>query len=1093
MANKAALFIVFAAALVLSGFSSAEALNVSTFNTTPISSDFTAGFIDINTNTAFNVTIATNATDGNVTNVVVSFGAGASYVAGSNATTLSAWAFSTGANSITWTYGAGATAFVPNETNRFYFNITAGMAGQLPIIPQVTVTYANASNSSVSTNAVLALNVTETGGVVTAGIITVNFAIAGFVKNETGQFSNNTNVTVYASTMQANAPPVDTFLRSVRTDANGYFNITGINATNFASTLYKIRIIHYNDSAVAVKTGPTLPPFPGMLFSPPPKMIGLPEFEAPPSINGTTFTLQPAVTLNISAFNVTGQFHRFGYEVSDINSGFPVDSSIFASVNDVQVVVPAGRDYNVMVVRVPWNGAVGFLPGASSECNGTFINASTCPSMPRSNASTGSLTATGGSTINVRFNMTDVRRQFTGCLSVTGNVTKIDNITGINLRMMPYAGFVPPAKADDGSINVSSPAQMNMTFHAINLACPTGAIAKFNLTLLNAGYLVEFYGANDSVTNASYTVGVVQNISASSSDENLNLTMRPMLGSWYTAGLGAVNTSKMLFNFTNVSGAALTAAPNAELIVNYKNTGKLRYIIDTTGISSGVFYFPIVNDTDVFARINVFGRGPPAEKKVLLNDTKVRVIVDDSAGFGFRRILANGTVDEDMNVSAIPITMRFLTNSAACNVAEPASSCELATISASAYNPFKVMMASKVNLEMKLTGAGAGIKITYVNFDLFQAKPPTNTLFSTAAESLTAADIWKFGSFAPADAYDYAIIAVPYSDATFDDAKEVRVTIPVLYDEDLREAWNSSLGHTRENLTYEYAGAKPSANYNSTGYVDFLSTDGVRCSTSNLNINSFFCYIDTTGNKVYLRVPHFSSLSPKVSGSTTSQSTGDASGGGGGGGGIGETRAVTIVAEISPGAPATITLDGKRTGIASVALEVAETVKDVRVQVTKLNAKPATIAEAATGTLYSYFDFSVNIDNTNIKSAMIKFQVPQKWLADNGISKNTVRLQRWANSKWDNLGASLLSEDKDYAYYESATPGFSTFAVTGEKIGAVAAEQPATPGETAAQQQMAATAKPAAVQTTAVLVAVLIVVIAIVAYTMLPKKRRGWR
>ncbi len=1090
--------VVIAIVFFLFGISGADALNT-TLNTTPISSGFTPDFINIDANTMMLVNLTTNATEGNVTSVTFSFGAGASYVASSNRSSLLDWAFSTTGTSIAWTYGAGATVFPANATYNFYFNITAGTAGELSLIPQITVTKYNETNASVSHTLTTAINVTADGRA-TAGILTVNFALAGFVKNETGSLSNNTNVSVYAVVMQPNAPPAEWFLRSTRTDANGFFSLTGINATSFTSTVYRVKIIHYNETlsnnGVATKVGPTLPPFPGMLFSRPPKMAGREDFDAPPTINGTTFNLQPAVTLNISATDWNGIYNKFGYEVSDINSGFPIDSSIFASTANVQVVVPAGRDYNVMVARPPSDGTVGFLSGPPTVCNGTFINATTCPSMPRSNASTGSLTAVSGSSINVRFNLTDIQRQFYGCLSVSGNATQIDNITVINPRMMPYAGFVPPVEADDGNISTSDQAQLNMTFHKLNTSCPASAIAWFNISLLSSTYLVEFFGSNTTVSNAAFSaVGVVQNVSLASGSVNLNLTLKPMLGTWYTGGLGAVNTSKMLFNFTNASGTTLTQAPNVELVVYYPQTGKIRYMIDTTEISSGIFYFPIVNETNVFARINVYGRGPPVEKKVNLTATKVVVTVDDGAGFGFRRMLANGTLDTDMNVSAIPIQMRFLTNSAACNVVDPATSCELATMTAASFNPFKVMMAGKVNMELKIISSG--VKITYINYDMFQAKPPTNTMFDEASEAASSGNavLWKFGSFAPADAYDYAIIAMPYSDSTFDEGKEIRASIPVLYDEDMNEVWNRTAGNTQDNLTYDYAGAK-SANYNSTGYRGLLDATGVSCSTTDSNIASFYCYIDISGNILYMRIPHFSSVGPQVSGTAVGSTAAAAAAGGSGGGGIGDQRSTVVIAQINPGAPATLSIDGKRIGVSEIALEVLSQAKDVSVSVTKFMAKPASVTQAAAGTLYSYFDFSTNVPNTNIKLATIKFQVSQKWIADNGIDKTKVSLQHWETNKWDNLGAKLLKEDADFAYYESATNGFSVFAVTGEKIGAVGAAQQQVQQE--AQQQQAAqqkAAKPASqqAQTTAILVVIVVIVIAAIAYTMLPKRRAGRR
>src|SRR3989344_2495999 len=131
------------------------------------------------------------------------------------------------------------------------------------------------------------------------------FSFSGYIKNETGCstcWSNYTNVSVYQYVMSTTGgPPTEIFVASNVTTTDGSFIVRDINAS---SQLYKVRVIHYNDTGVATKVGTDLPPLPSMMFF---AMGGdifssaKKDFEKPPTINGTTFYLQPAATINISA------------------------------------------------------------------------------------------------------------------------------------------------------------------------------------------------------------------------------------------------------------------------------------------------------------------------------------------------------------------------------------------------------------------------------------------------------------------------------------------------------------------------------------------------------------------------------------------------------------------------------------------------------------------------------------------------------------------------------------------------------------------------------------------------------------------------
>lgn len=72
----------------------------------------------------------------------------------------------------------------------------------------------------------------------------------------------------------------------------------------------------------------------------------------------------------------------------------------------------------------------------------------------------------------------------------------------------------------------------------------------------------------------------------------------------------------------------------------------------------------------------------------------------------------------------------------------------------------------------------------------------------------------------------------------------------------------------------------------------------------------------------------------------------------------------------------------------------------------------------------------------NIANPTIGFIVNKIWVTENEIERSSITLNRFSNGKWNPLETSLKKEDSDFLYFESKTPGFSIFAVTGSKAAA---------------------------------------------------------
>jgi PGF-pre-PGF domain-containing protein len=117
-----------------------------------------------------------------------------------------------------------------------------------------------------------------------------------------------------------------------------------------------------------------------------------------------------------------------------------------------------------------------------------------------------------------------------------------------------------------------------------------------------------------------------------------------------------------------------------------------------------------------------------------------------------------------------------------------------------------------------------------------------------------------------------------------------------------------------------------------------------------------------------------------------------------------------------------------------LAITVKEEASNVKVEVTKLAAQPADTG-ALSGTAYKYFNFAMrNLEDTNVDTADITFDVENTWLAENNIDVATVVLNRYVGTEWVALETELVEEGETITSFKASAPGFSYFAITAEEI-----------------------------------------------------------
>ncbi|WP_094227707.1 PGF-pre-PGF domain-containing protein [Methanolobus psychrotolerans] len=87
------------------------------------------------------------------------------------------------------------------------------------------------------------------------------------------------------------------------------------------------------------------------------------------------------------------------------------------------------------------------------------------------------------------------------------------------------------------------------------------------------------------------------------------------------------------------------------------------------------------------------------------------------------------------------------------------------------------------------------------------------------------------------------------------------------------------------------------------------------------------------------------------------------------------------------------------------------------------------------GEVYKYMNIWVGdtgfSNPDNIENTVITFKVEKSWVSDNDIQSSLISLYRYNENKWKKLDTQKVKEDDNYLYFESETPGFSPFAITG--------------------------------------------------------------
>ncbi len=129
--------------------------------------------------------------------------------------------------------------------------------------------------------------------------------------------------------------------------------------------------------------------------------------------------------------------------------------------------------------------------------------------------------------------------------------------------------------------------------------------------------------------------------------------------------------------------------------------------------------------------------------------------------------------------------------------------------------------------------------------------------------------------------------------------------------------------------------------------------------------------------------------------------------------------------------PVTYTFKEPEHGVSEITVTGAANQNDVSVKVEVLKSTAKSVSEPPPGEVYK--NLNIVVGTTNIKEAVIKFNVENSWLAGNNLASGDVRMIKWDGSKWNTLETSEKNTDGKVTYYEAKTGSFSSFAITGLK------------------------------------------------------------
>jgi len=703
-------------------------------------------------------------------------------------------------------------------------------------------------------------------------LVTVNvggnsFAINGTTYDTNGNILGGVNVTINVMSMPSGGPPPTYNPVSTLSNGSGWFNLV---VPGNSSWMYQIVLRYTNSTTNSVSyVGQSLPHFPYQELS-----RGI----------STNFFLKNAGTLNITALNQSADRVSFNYQVKDTTLGYTIASNWESRVAEAIVYVPKDKNYSVMI-----------YPDQSLPISFNWNNFSSASDYNINSLSTYNATT---SVLKKMFNTTNSLIRLEGIVNGTAGGIGVAGWSEFtimpfllepgNMIYMDHGGLPFNMSAWEGGTDI-----YNYATGAFNITIPAPAESQTVLLFVSGKNGSNYYGAYRNVSISSST----------GHTRGVNITMYKMLGDnldnvslQSSTGNSNVNisTKKQTFTLVNAtSNASLTMQSGAhvETTVDYSAYNGMEFtFMAEVAQNANNFALPLLNVSGI-KEINFFSQS--FAPKSISERTSAQIVLNSNISLN----IFNPQALDGTSGSSISIAL-YMSNSS-CDLPGSESSCAIGSSSNMAnFNPLSAVIGGgKLSFRMGL----GGVLVHYVNVDLLASGPP-DALFEdnndiTERTSGGFGKAMKFGGQGP-KIYDYVLISMPYTEGNssttgLNESATVNLSIPIFYDENWNIIWNSSVNGSAPNFAANYS-------HYSTKVAQWeYLVNGTACTTnvSVLNITNP-CYIDTTNDKIWIRLPHFSGTGTSMTGSVVTANTSSSSGdSGGGGGSSGATNHIYTIAQ----------------------------------------------------------------------------------------------------------------------------------------------------------------------------------------------------
>lgn len=210
----------------------------------------------------------------------------------------------------------------------------------------------------------------------------------------------------------------------------------------------------------------------------------------------------------------------------------------------------------------------------------------------------------------------------------------------------------------------------------------------------------------------------------------------------------------------------------------------------------------------------------------------------------------------------------------------------------------------------------------------------------------------------------------------------------------------------------------------------------------------------------------------KVSGAGTGQTDtnfGSRGSSGGGGGGTPELASNVESKELSQqfvsnGEHIKFSFPRNVTCISYLEFDAKKSFGKVTTIIEMLKDKSSLVEDFPAGRLYKNVNIWVGNGGISgsgyIENAGICFKVEKAWLEENGADPTSINLWRYSEKTWNKLETSKTGEDEKYHYFESKTPGFSSFVIVASEGEDTSGGQESSKLETSTSEKLSNQTKP---------------------------------